>query len=551
MKRILHAAFTAILSSIVIGNAPPVLAADKGSGVSSGLTLNPIDEHLLAYKPWSDLTRKQRDDTKKIGGKHQESEGKYVCDVQDYDLTKTPKEVVLFDANSAALWPGALWQGGPYIKYQIEQLPLQPRASLTLTSDLPISDPSVVVESPSAASMAKAIETLRGRATSEGKPIGAKAIYNAREAYSVEQFSLDLGLSAEFASQKAKAALEWQQNAETRTIAAFFVQQMFTVSVPPPTTPSAFFDNLTLSQITDQEQLGRMGAENPPLYVESVTYGRLLYFTFTSTATHTDMKAALDYAYRGGADIDVKTKAHYEKILNSSQVRVVPYGGPWQNAAKLINSAKLSDYFDEKDAPLSTAVPISYRLNTLARGKSAAVAETTNYSERDCHLASAPVVKKNGRFHLQYAGDGRYVSIAEWMRPGDSFTKRPYPTLQQRAITMQFRGNGDDLKHGSQIRFATLEKKAQGRKLERMFEPGAWTSKSRVFYDEPQRSSKQDWVILKSCIVKKKKCDSKIRYGDAIHIRSVVKSGNYLCNEHKSRYLHTDKATCTWVLKQP
>ncbi|MCU7808683.1 MAG: hypothetical protein KZQ73_12565, partial [Candidatus Thiodiazotropha sp. (ex Semelilucina semeliformis)] len=123
MKRILPAVFTAILSSLIIGSAQMVLAADKGSSLSSGLTLSTIDEHLLAYKSWSDLTRKENDETKKIGGSRQESEGKYICDVQDYDLTKTPKEVVLFDANSAALWPGALWQGGPYIKYQIEQLP--------------------------------------------------------------------------------------------------------------------------------------------------------------------------------------------------------------------------------------------------------------------------------------------------------------------------------------------------------------------------------------------------------------------------------------------
>jgi hypothetical protein len=375
-------------------------------------------------------------------------------------------------------------------------------------------------------------------------------LYEVREAYSVEQFSLSLGLSAKFSNQSVNSALAWKQSAETRTIAAFFVQNMFDVYLATTfPTPSAFFDGLTQDDITTQEALDRMGPDNPPLYVESVTYGRLLYFTFTSTASYSQMKAALKYGFHGGADVDADAKAEYENILRSSHVRVVPYGGPYEDAERLIKSAKIHDYFNEKDAPLSTAVPISYRLNTLARTVPVAVAETTSYTQRDCHLAQAPVVKRNGSFRLQYLGDGRYVSLAEWMRPGDAFTKRPYPTLQQRPVSMKFRGNSEDLEHGNQIRFSTREKKAQGRALARMIEPGAWSAKSRVFYDEPQRDTKQDWVIIKRCVDKKKGCDRKIRYGDPIHIRSVYKAKEYLCNDPKSRYLHTDKAKCSWVLK--
>jgi hypothetical protein len=515
------------------------------------LMLNEIDERLLSYKPWSELAPKA-DDSKVGKGNPPVSEGKYVCNEEDFKLTRTPKEVVLFGANEAALWPGALWQGGPYINYQIEQLPLQPRAPLTLTSDLPISEPSETVDSPSAASMRKAIESLRDRATKEGKQIAARASYDAQEAYSLEQVSLELGISGKFVNQSAKAALAWKQSVEQRTIAAFFVQRMFTVSVQLPATPSDFFNGLTLKAIEDQEDLGRMGSDNPPLYVESVTYGRLLLFTFTSTASHTQMKAALDYAYRGGADVDVEAKAEYEKILSSSQIRVVPYGGPWENAAKLIKSAKLGDYFDEKDAPLSTAVPISYRLNTLARGSSAAVAETTNYTQRDCHLASEPTVKMNDRFYLQYVGDGRYFSKAEWLTPGDALRKYPYPTLRQGAVTLKFRGTGEDLQHGNRLRFATLEGKAQGRSLGKDVEPGAWNSKSRVFYSAPEHDIKQDWIFLKKeCKAKKPTCDKKIRYGDEIHIRSAKKTDEYLCNEHKSQYVNTAKAACTWRLVKP
>jgi hypothetical protein len=158
----------------------------------------------------------------------------------------------------------------------------------------------------------------------------------------------------------------------------------------------------------------------------------------------------------------------------------------------------------------------------------------------------------NDRFYLQYVGDGRYFSKAEWLTPGDALRKYPYPTLRQGAVTLKFRGTGEDLQHGNRLRFATLEGKAQGRSLGKDVEPGAWNAKSRVFYSAPEHDIKQDWIFLKKeCKAKKPTCDKKIRYGDEIHIRSAKKTDEYLCNEHKSQYVNTAKAACTWRLVKP
>ena len=252
-----------------------------------------------------------------------------------------------------------------------------------------------------------------------------------------------------------------------------------------------------MEDIKDQEQLGRLGRDNPPLFVSSVTYGRILLFTMTSTGSVSDIKGALDYAYKGlAADISADLKAKYQKILSSSQINIVPYGGPWQDAAALIRSANLKNYFPKTAPSLSTAVPISYKLNDLADGSTATVAETTSYDKKECRLAQAPAVKKNGKFRLQYVGggDNRYLSIAEW-RNILAAGKWPYPTLQLRPVTLQFRGNKDLLKSGTNIRFVTLEGKAQGRTLGRVNELGRWASKQTVFYDKPDKSVKQNWIL--------------------------------------------------------
>ncbi len=511
------------------------------------VTLNEVDTYFLSLSKWQDISPSIKDDPGTEKGKPATNEeGKYECIDQDYSLAKTPKVIVVFDNTSAALWPGSVIQGKPYLNGDFQQLPMAQQAPIELTSNLLIPEPSVTIENPTKQSMQAAISALVLRGKDIALP--AKIQFNLKEVYSLEQILLDLNLSAKYMNQSAKAALKVDSNIETKSISAYLVQNMFTVSVPVPRTPSSYFKNISMTEIKDQQELDRIGHNNPPLYVESVTYGRILLFTMTSKASKKEIQAALDYSYNGGADIDAKTKAHYNSILASAEINVVPYGGRYKDAAKLIRSANIKDYFSDKAPPLTTAVPISYKLNTLARGVTAKVAEVTTYTERDCHTKAAPAVKKNGKFTLQYVGggDNRYLSIAEWWQVGLA-GKYPYPTLQLRPVKLQFKGGKELLTTGSNIRFVTLEGKAGGKKLGNQTELGAWNAKKTVFYDKPDSSSKQNWVFTKKC---SPKCDKYIHYGDKVHIRNQKKSKQYLCNDSdgKTRYLITKSAKCTWEI---
>lgn len=509
--------------------------------------LNDVDNYFLSLSKWQDLSKPVPNDPgTAIGDPKRTDEGKYECINQDYSLAKTPDAIVVFDNTSATLWPGSVLQGSRYLNGYFEQLPIAQQAPIALTINLSIPNPSVEVSNPSKQTMQGAIATLveRGKDT----PVPAEATYHFKEVYSLKQLLLDFNLSAKYINQNAKASLKIDTSVETKTLSAYFVQNMFTVSVPTPRTPSSYFSNISMDDIEDQQTMGRIGKNNPPLYVESVTYGRVLLFTMSSKASKTDIQAALDYAYKGGADIDAKTKAHYNNILSSAEINVMPYGGPWKEAAQLITSANIKEYFSDTAPPLSTAVPISYKLNTLARGTTAAVSETTTYTQRDCHLKQAAVVKKNSKFTLQYVGggDNRYLSVAEWKQIGLA-GKWPYPTLQLRAVKLQFRGGKEAMTNGTNIRFITLETKAQGKKLGDYNELGAWNAKKQVFYDKPDSSSKQNWIFTKKS---SGKGDKYIRYGDRVNIRNQKKSNEYLCNDSdsKSRYLITKKAKCTWKI---
>lgn len=517
--------------------------------VDAPFQLNEIDNYFLGLTQWSDLSEPKPDDpgSKQGAAGKPEKEGKYECITQDYSLTKTPDSIVIFSGSPEALWPGSVIQAAPYIDGKFSQLPVADYAPIVLTMDLSLTEPSVTVENPSNSTMQAAIGTLIERAKDTHVP--TRAHLTSKEAYSVQQLLLDFNLSAKFMNQSAKGSLNINTEIGTNNVAAYFVQNMFTVSVPTPKTPSSYFSNITMEEIQDQVDLGRLGKNNPPLYVSSVTYGRILLFTISSTSSKTDIQAALEYSYKVGGDIDAKTKAKYENILNTSEINVVPYGGPWKDAVALIRSANIKDYFSDSSPPLTTAVPISYKLNTLARGAQATVAETTTYTQRDCHIAESPAIKKSAKFNLQYVGggDNRYLSVAEWSTVVFE-GKRPYPTLQLRPVPLQFRGNNQALTNGTNIRFATLEKKAQGKNLGKDTELGAWGGKTYVSYYSPQSGPKQNWIFGKVC--GKAKCDKYIRYGDRVNIRSEYKPTQYLCND-STHFLITKEAKCTWKILKP
>jgi hypothetical protein len=72
-----------------------------------------------------------------------------------------------------------------------------------------------------------------------------------------------------------------------------------------------------------------VSASNLPLYVASVSYGRVLTFSLKSTASKQRIQAALDFAYDGVvASGSAYTDVEPRHTLSQSQIKMVAIGGP-------------------------------------------------------------------------------------------------------------------------------------------------------------------------------------------------------------------------------
>jgi hypothetical protein len=226
----------------------------------------------------------------------------YRCVETEYSLTDTPREIVMYEPNASIMWVGNLIQGDSYA-YGVggfEELSIRQRDTLRLSIDLLTGDNFAVVPNPSLTTVQSAVGALVQQAADAGHRSGSSIDYEEELTYSVEQAALKLGLSARYMGAKAKGDLSRSRSANERTLVAHFVQTMFTISIELPQSPADMFSEALTQAIWDQQvAAGNVGANNLPVYIAQITYGRTLTYSLTSTHSEDRMRAAISASYDG------------------------------------------------------------------------------------------------------------------------------------------------------------------------------------------------------------------------------------------------------------
>lgn len=309
----------------------------------------------------------------------------YTCTVTPYSLANTPDKVVTLNPDVEVLWVGSLLQGNGYRGGigSLAELPIRQRAALDVTINLLADDTRRTVTDPTVATVTQAIGELVSSAAAAGHRAGSNIEYRSEVTHSVVQAMIKMGLSANYSGANIRAELGASINTEKRTVTAYFAQQMFTVSMVLPQRPQdVFSDAFTEDVLADQVGRGRMGPSNPPVFVSSVTYGRILMFTFTSTSTEAKINQTLNAMY-DKMELGGELSSELRTVLDNAEIRVITVGGDAENALALIRNNNLAEYF-AADAPLTTARPISYTVRNLKDNVTAQVSETTDYNLQQC-----------------------------------------------------------------------------------------------------------------------------------------------------------------------
>jgi thiol-activated cytolysin len=330
-------------------------------------------------------------------------DGNYTCRRREYEETRHYHEVVAFAANSGSLFPGAIVSGtqiqdGVLVPKVIDRAPMRFSASLEGVIDGPV---SATVEEPSLSSFRDSMAEILSSNLIGQTP--ANLAFDMREVHSAEQLDLALGVSADWLTADLGASFEFSSEQKRSRIVVEFTQTYYTVDVDPPSRPSSAFESsVTLSQVEDQFH------DEPPAYVSSVSYGRIVYFAVTSSFSSEELRAALDFGFTAGAaDIEGSVSLTHSEVLADSQITAYILGGSGDVAVRALAGVEELRQFIEEGGSYSRESPgaaIAYRLAYLADHTPARFALTSDYELEECARATQEV--RVTADHIEVVGVG-------------------------------------------------------------------------------------------------------------------------------------------------
>lgn len=309
---------------------------------------------------------------------------RYVCQDRPYSISDAPEKIIMFSPNQAILYAGALIQGRSKKELgSLLPLSIAERAPIDVViADLPTGENSRTVV-PTLANVSGARGEMIGDAVLNGLGTPSSSTFELNTYHSEQAFALSANLSGRYLAFEASASGSVNRRKATTTVTAHYFEKMYTVTVERPV-GGFFSDEFTNAALEGYIADGVIGPDNLPVYVSEIVYGRMMMFSVTSTASESDIRAAMQASYNSfTGSVSGGVSSRNQDILSESEITITAVGGSGEAAAAMIVSGDWSAYFQES-AELDTAVPLSYTFSNVGDGSIAAVTESTDYTISEC-----------------------------------------------------------------------------------------------------------------------------------------------------------------------
>lgn len=312
-----------------------------------------------------------------------EQVGDYYCSYARFQETAQYDRFVALQPNSATLWPGNVVRGedaanGVLTPIGVELAPVTFSVSLENLAG----SPAATMEKPSLSNFRLARNAILASGVTGATP--ASLDFEVRKVSNESQLAVALGASASWpGGADISASFDFNSSSQKTKILVNFTQAYYTIDVDTPVSPAKFF----APGVTVDELSKWMNEASPPVYIQSITYGRRVIFSVQTDASAEEVKAALEAAYKGVAiEASGSISVEQKQLLRDSTIRAFVLGGSGDDAAAVIDGFdSLAEYIKKGGSysPESPGAPIAYKLayldNTVTK-----LAFTTDYAERTC-----------------------------------------------------------------------------------------------------------------------------------------------------------------------
>ncbi len=313
------------------------------------------------------------------------TDGDYRCIDVPIDEVRQYDQLLGQLAVGDVLWPGSMLRGDSVRTGRLTPLVVE-RAPLTFSVSLESlggGGHSATLRMPSLSSYRDAIGKLLAQEVSGSTP--ARISAEIEEVASEEQLAVALGaaVSAPLVAT-VKAGFNFADSTKRSRYVVKFFQLYYTVDVDPPGLPHKFFG----PSVTAAELAPMVDAASPPVYVSSIGYGRQVVFTFESDLSKTELQAALNFVYQGGAEISGSVSLTHQEVLSHTSTTAFILGGDaGEAAAASIGSYDQLKAFIANGGNYSEDSPgaaIAYKLSYVRDHTPVQVSYASMYRQKTC-----------------------------------------------------------------------------------------------------------------------------------------------------------------------
>ena len=329
------------------------------------------------------------------------------CTTQSYQMGASFQEVAIFNPNSIS-YIGSVLDGGSTQNGAWTPLVFNNRNPVTITTTLNtgVSPASYIMDDPSLAAYNAIHNTFVNTALPGTAP--AYILYESHEVKAREEVVGRIGAHVGGWGGQIDGQYGWE-NVQQRTKYLLKVAQVYyTLDIVPKATPDEWFGDLP-----DFNQL----APRCPVYVASVTYGRMIYITIETSSSSQEVEAALSASWSGfGASASVDFTNSSFQSLEEKSINAFVVGGSAAGASTGLAAGDINNIITSggEFSPTSPGVPIAFTARRLSDNSIVDFVTISEYSVQECQLAGDIVTAniQNGSWRdfppIHTAGDEEF-----------------------------------------------------------------------------------------------------------------------------------------------
>jgi hypothetical protein len=314
-----------------------------------------LNEHLKAMKTIETEMPAMSDPV--VESSEKDTTEEYYYHIDYYQAAAGYDEQMVLNPQTDVIYPGALIKGESILDGTYTLIAAKRKPITISTSLLGGANTSIEVNDPKLSTIREAVNSLMKQ---EYDVPYANLSFTIEQANSEQQLDMALRASYKGGGVNIKSGFDFSNKKVKTRLVAKFIQSYYTLDMDLPNQPSDLFD-------TDVDR-GLFGSFMP-MYVSTVTFGRMALFTIESELSETEVRTFLNASY---ANVKGSVSADFNSLQSKSTMKVYVLGGSGADASATINGFEdFKKYITEGGnfSRTSPGAPISYKLRYINDNK--------------------------------------------------------------------------------------------------------------------------------------------------------------------------------------